>query len=360
MNSILTALFCLSISVLSTAQQLGSAADQAHSEQHAWAVIMTQLDVEERSWLLIWDGGDQGQLLIDEYLEAYPEGDHQEEAIYLKAVGYWNMYQYDKAAKAYARYLAAYTGHQRSSLAMSRHIQSLLRSDQAAAAIEAENAYSGYPVAEQRKLIITDAYLLLGRPDEARLLLDQMIESEEEDPNVFRMIDMLEAKRLHLDMIGKPLQAFHVKAWNTGSDLSPTVFKGQVLLMEFWASWCRPCMVQMPGLVKLYDRFHNRGFEILGIDLDEDVSRLEAVVTGLGIEWPQFNDGRKWDNAMAIQFNVRRIPSTILVDRSGIVRYINAPAASLERLVGSLLGPGTQDQDGKQLPGAARQVDGLE
>ncbi|MEE2908099.1 MAG: thioredoxin-like domain-containing protein [Planctomycetota bacterium] len=325
-------------------------------ENHAWDVLVTKLDVEERSWLLMWQGSDEGQVLIRQYLADYPDSPHREQAFYLRAVGYWSMFEYEVAAGAYAEYLSSYPDQQRSSLAMTRHVQSLIRSDQPAKAIIVAESYKSKPAAEQRQLAVIDALLLQGNVSEAKGQLQTLIDMAENNPRAGRMIEMLEAKKQQLELIGKPLASFSVKAWNTGKQIDPGTFRGHVLLLEFWATWCRPCMAQMPHLVQLYQRLHDRGFDILGIDLDQDVSRLKAVTESMGITWPQFNDGRKWDNAMAVSFDVRRIPFTILVDRIGIVRYVGAPAASLDRLVEELLGEGSSKKilDESSQPGPIR------
>lgn len=345
MNVMPVTVFLILLAIMGT--HVSSEPDvQTVPESHAWEVLRTRLDVEERSWLLMWDGSDQGQLLIEDYLRTYPSGDHREQALYLKAVGYWNVYDYANAVDAYGRYIEMSRHEQRLSLAMTRHLQSLLRSDRPSEAITLAAKYSSRPGSEQRELVVVDALLLQGKPDVARTLLEGMIRKAAQDASRSRMLTSLEDRLTQIDLIGKPLPSFDIKAWRTGRSLTPQTFHGRILLLEFWATWCKPCMVQMPKLVGLYERHHEQGFDILGVDLDEDPSRLAAVVDGLGMRWPQFNDERKWKNSMAVDFNVRRIPHAILVDRSGIVRYVSPPASALDRLVLKLLEESASERPG--------------
>ncbi|MCH2133487.1 MAG: redoxin domain-containing protein [Phycisphaerales bacterium] len=311
--------------------------DAGIPESHAWDSLTTRLNVEERSYLLMWESSDEGLALLDQHLERYPDTPHREQALYLKAIGLWGLFRYAEAAEAYDTYIEAYPNEQRSYLAMTRHIQSLVRSDQAKAAIEAATEYENKPAGEQRSLAAVDALALQGKPDAAKAMLQQLILSAETDPRAGRMIEMLQGQMKHLDLIGKPIQDFSVKAWKREEVLTPASFKGRVLLVEFWASWCKPCLRQMHHVVAVYRQYHPKGLDVLGVNLDEQPDRMQAAMDGLGMTWPQYNDGRKWDNALVKDFDVHRIPFAILVDQEGIVRYVNPPAAALDRLVPELL-----------------------
>lgn len=101
-------------------------------------------------------------------------------------------------------------------------------------------------------------------------------------------------------------------------DISKHFGKGKVVLVDFWASWCGPCIKAMPVIVKLYDRYRDSGFEIVGISLDQDESGWKAAIKRLGMEWPQYiDDGGGWKGGAAREYNITRIPQTYLLDREG-------------------------------------------
>lgn len=107
----------------------------------------------------------------------------------------------------------------------------------------------------------------------------------------------------------------------SGEQVSLANLKGKVVLIDFWATWCGPCRNVMPDLVETYKQYHDQGFEIIGISLDEDKSELEKYMQDKGITWQQYFDGLVWNNKIARRFGVRAIPHIVLVDRNGAVHF---------------------------------------
>lgn len=137
-----------------------------------------------------------------------------------------------------------------------------------------------------------------------------------------------------LDAVGKP---FVIKFTAVdGMEIDLQQFNGKVVLLDYWATWCVPCVAELPQLKALYEKLHADGFEILGISLDEKETALRGFVEKEKISWPQFCDGKGWQNRFAQQWAIKAIPTLWLVDRKGILRSINA-RSGLEEKVRKLL-----------------------
>jgi len=123
-----------------------------------------------------------------------------------------------------------------------------------------------------------------------------------------------------------------------GKDISLSDFRGKVLLIDFWASWCGPCRRENPNVVKVYEEYKDQGFEILGVSLDRKKERWLKAIEQDGLSWPQVSDLKGWQNAAAQLYGVRSIPHTVLLDREGkiIARNLRGPAleAKLKEVFG--------------------------
>jgi len=137
-----------------------------------------------------------------------------------------------------------------------------------------------------------------------------------------------------LDSIGKPL-AIAFKAVD-GRDVDVSKLKGKVVLIDFWATWCGPCVAEIPNVKKTYDDLHPKGFEIVGISFDADRAALEDFVARNKMAWPQFFDGKRWQNKYGQEFGIQSIPAMWLVDKKGNLRDMKARGA-LDDKVAKLL-----------------------
>ena len=102
-----------------------------------------------------------------------------------------------------------------------------------------------------------------------------------------------------------------------GKEIRLSSFRGKVVLIDFWASWCKPCRAEMPKMVSLYKKYKNKEFEILGISLDKEKEKWIQAIQQDGITWPQVSDLKFWDSEVVNLFNVESIPYTILIDKEG-------------------------------------------
>lgn len=108
--------------------------------------------------------------------------------------------------------------------------------------------------------------------------------------------------------------------------LSDYAGKGKYVLVDFWASWCPPCRKETPELVKIYNKYKNKGFEIVGVSLDSNKEDWQKGIKDLKITWPQMSDLSRWDSKLSTAYAVNSIPHMVLLDKEGkiIARGINA------------------------------------
>lgn len=96
--------------------------------------------------------------------------------------------------------------------------------------------------------------------------------------------------------------------------------RGQVVLVNFWATWCGPCREEMPQLNRLYDKYKGAGLVMLGVNVDEDPAKAAAVAAKLGVRFPVLLDSTK---QVSGRYDLTAMPSTVLIDRDGKVRFLH-------------------------------------
>jgi thiol-disulfide isomerase/thioredoxin len=142
------------------------------------------------------------------------------------------------------------------------------------------------------------------------------------------------ALRKKIEMIGKPLSLAYTAVDGRKVDL--VQLKGKVVLIDFWATWCGPCVRELPNVKRAYEKLHPQGFEIVGISFDSDESALKTFTKQQEMSWPQFFDGQGWQNKFAQEFGISSIPAMWLVDKKGVLRITDA-RPKLEEKVKELL-----------------------
>lgn len=144
----------------------------------------------------------------------------------------------------------------------------------------------------------------------------------------------------NLESIGQDATAFPDTAKDLeGKPVTVGDFKGKVLLIDFWATWCGPCRAEMPNVIKAYKRYHDKGFEVLGISLDRpgDLQKLKDYVREKAMPWRQvyYGDG---PNAVAEAYGVEGIPHTVLIDKDGKVIRVGLRGDALQTKLEKLFG----------------------
>jgi glutathione peroxidase-family protein len=123
-----------------------------------------------------------------------------------------------------------------------------------------------------------------------------------------------------------------------GDSIRLSSMKGKVFLLDFWASWCVPCRYSNKQLVKLYSKYKDKGFEILGVSLDEKRNEWKKAVSKDKITWLQINDDGGWNAISAAKWNINAIPASFLIDKDGNVVAFDPEKQDLEIKIKQLLG----------------------
>ena len=119
--------------------------------------------------------------------------------------------------------------------------------------------------------------------------------------------------------------------------VSDYVGKNKLVLIDFWASWCGPCMGEMPNVVKAYEMFHAKGLEIVGVSLDKNKASWLASVEQTGQKWPQMSDLKGWECEGAALYGIQSIPANVLINEQGEIVAQNLRGDALLKEVESRL-----------------------
>lgn len=184
----------------------------------------------------------------------------------------------------------------------------------------------------------------IGDPEKAADVLQEVkrdLPETESGKRVDGILDALKeeiaAERIRDTLVvGAKFPGFDEKDLS-GKPLSLASYKGRVVLVDFWATWCGPCVIAMPNVIATYQKYHDRGFDIIGVSLDVDQAALEKFLKENNITWPQYFDGKKWDNQLAVKYGVTSTPTSYLLDGDGKIIGENLRGPDLEAAVAKAL-----------------------
>lgn len=161
-----------------------------------------------------------------------------------------------------------------------------------------------------------------------------------DDPQIKQSLVMLKGINRRLQLPGNPIKLEGTLL--DGSKLDWQSYRGKVVLVDFWATWCGPCRAEVPNILKMYDAYHDKGFEVLGISLDNTPEDAESYIEQNKLPWPtMFSEKASeqgWRHPMAVRYGITGIPRAILIDREGKVVHMTARGPYLERELRRLLG----------------------
>jgi len=163
-----------------------------------------------------------------------------------------------------------------------------------------------------------------------------------------RFADMARGSLKKLEAVGKPFELEFTDAVK-GTSISMKGLRGKVVVIDFWATWCGPCVAEMPKMKTLYAKYHEKGVEFIGVSLDQPedqggLDKLKAFVAKNEITWPQYYQGKGWDSDFSKSWGINSIPCVFIVDREGKLSSIEA-RGKLDTMIPELLGEDKEKAD---------------
>jgi thiol-disulfide isomerase/thioredoxin len=176
--------------------------------------------------------------------------------------------------------------------------------------------------------------LARNKPEEFAKLAEAHMKEYPDLPENRALASQIKSAEAEKTLQSKPLEMKFTAMDGAEVDLSK--MRGKVVLVDFWATWCGPCVAELPNVLAAYSKLHDKGFEIIGISFDDDKKKLENFVKEKGMAWPQYFDGKGWQNQFGQQYGINSIPRMWLVNKQGMVVDTNARqdlAGKVEKLL---------------------------
>ncbi|MCA9142489.1 MAG: TlpA family protein disulfide reductase [Planctomycetaceae bacterium] len=162
--------------------------------------------------------------------------------------------------------------------------------------------------------------------------------SKSDDEKLAGYGEMMAGTARRLELPGKEMNLEGTTT--SGEAFDWKAYRGKVVLVDYWATWCGPCVQELPNVLENYEKYHDKGFDVVGISLDTDPAKLSRFIAERELPWVcLFEEGAGTNNAMAKRYGVMRIPTTMLLDREGKVVAMDVRGGELGRQLAALLGP---------------------
>ncbi len=139
-----------------------------------------------------------------------------------------------------------------------------------------------------------------------------------------------------INAIGSVVKDF-TQTDTSGNAVKISSFRGKYVLLDFWASWCRPCRMENPNVVAAFNKYQNKNFTILSVSLDQAKPAWISAIQMDGLKWNHVSDLKGWNNEVAALFQIRSIPQNLLIDPNGKIIAKNLRGASLDSKLGEIL-----------------------
>lgn len=170
--------------------------------------------------------------------------------------------------------------------------------------------------------------------DRAKLAFQRIKPDWKEIPQAYNVQQYLNDPQK--DKLGKMALDFRQRT-QEGTKISLADFRGKWVLLDFWASWCKPCRMESKYLVSVYEKYKDKGFTILSVSLDNDKQAWKQAIEADGLTWPQVSDLRGWQNEAALDYGIRSIPANFLINADGKVVASGLRGPMLEARLRTLL-----------------------
>ncbi|MCB1229760.1 MAG: redoxin domain-containing protein [Verrucomicrobiae bacterium] len=208
------------------------------------------------------------------------------------------------------------------------------------------NAMSKGEDAELQELIggvvqpLFQIYLQSGDKEKAKGFLDTVQNDFKEHSQASGIMQVLSqfASRLDMPTVGDTMEIAYTSIDGHPVDITKMQEEGKVVLVEFWATWCPPCVAELPNLMSGYEKYHEKGFEIVAISLDSDDGTVKAFTEQRGLPWPQYVNGMGDAGDIATKYGVTGIPATFLIGKDGKIVATDLRGGDLEKNLSKLIG----------------------
>lgn len=189
----------------------------------------------------------------------------------------------------------------------------------------------------QLGLFLTLSNSSLFAPEEMEQLIASLPEKTRNNPAIKSISSTIE--QLKKNAVGQPYTDFEMTTPEGNSiKISDIVSKNKITVLDFWASWCGPCMAEAPDMVRLYQKVHAQGVEFIGISLDTDEKAWKKAIADKGLIWPQGSELKEWQhNNGAKLYTVEGIPYTVVLSQEGTILAKGLRAEQLEDFINATL-----------------------